>query len=107
MLNPLWYFLILFQSLEISFILLIKCSCQEYGWSSWLETSAKLDVLRNYKSNSVAKADGLETNELILVRNMFSLVLSYCIFSVKGGWHQLEDTTNFLLLKIEQVEILI
>ena len=51
-------------------------------------------------------ADGFETNELILVRNMYSLVLSYCIFSVKGGWHQLEDTTNFLLLKIEQVEIL-
>ncbi|XP_023157987.1 BEACH domain-containing protein B isoform X1 [Zea mays] len=76
-----------------------------YGWSSWLETSAKLDVLRNYKSNSVAKADGLETNELILVRNMYSLVLSYCIFSVKGGWHQLEDTTNFLLLKIEQGQL--
>ncbi|XP_066329470.1 BEACH domain-containing protein B-like isoform X1 [Miscanthus floridulus] len=80
-------------------------SLMEYGWSSWLETSAKLDVLRNYKSNSVAKADGLETNELILVRNMYSLVLSYCIFSVKGGWHQLEDTTNFLLLKIEQGQL--
>ncbi|CAD6251786.1 unnamed protein product [Miscanthus lutarioriparius] len=80
-------------------------SLMEYGWSSWLETSAKLDVLRNYKSNSVSKADGLETNELILVRNMYSLVLSYCIFSVKGGWHQLEDTTNFLLLKIEQGQL--
>ncbi|KXG29535.1 BEACH domain-containing protein B isoform X1 [Sorghum bicolor] len=80
-------------------------SLMEYGWSSWLETSVKLDVLRNYKSNSVAKADGLETNELILVRNMYSLVLSYCIFSVKGGWHQLEDTTNFLLLKIEQGQL--
>uniref|UniRef100_K3YP63 BEACH domain-containing protein B n=1 Tax=Setaria italica TaxID=4555 RepID=K3YP63_SETIT len=80
-------------------------SLMEYGWSSWLETSAKLDVFRNYKSNSVAKDNGLETNELILVRNMYSLVLSYCIFSVKGGWHQLEDTTNFLLLKIEQGQL--
>ncbi|PUZ74193.1 hypothetical protein GQ55_1G045900 [Panicum hallii var. hallii] len=80
-------------------------SLMEYGWSSWLETSVKLDVFRNYKSNSVAKGNDLETNELILVRNMYSLVLSYCIFSVKGGWHQLEDTTNFLLLKIEQGQL--
>ncbi|RLM79604.1 BEACH domain-containing protein B [Panicum miliaceum] len=80
-------------------------SLMEYGWSSWLETSVKLDVFTNYKSNSVAKGNDLETNELILVRNMYSLVLSYCIFSVKGGWHQLEDTTNFLLLKIEQGQL--
>ena len=66
----------------------------------------KLDVFRNYKSNSEARGNDLETNELILVRNMYSLVLSYCIFSVKGGWHQLEDTTNFLLLKIDEVEIM-
>ncbi|WVZ77789.1 hypothetical protein U9M48_025613 [Paspalum notatum var. saurae] len=77
----------------------------EYGWSSWLETSIKLDVLRNYKLNSVAEGNDLQTSELILVRNMYSLVLSYCILSVKGGWHQLEDTTNFLLLKIEQGQL--
>ena len=87
-------------------MLLTKLISQEYGWSSWLETSVKLDVFRNYKSNSEARGNDLETNELILVRNMYSLVLSYCIFSVKGGWHQLEDTINFLLLKIEQVEIM-
>uniref|UniRef100_A0A0D9VCI8 BEACH domain-containing protein B n=1 Tax=Leersia perrieri TaxID=77586 RepID=A0A0D9VCI8_9ORYZ len=77
----------------------------EYGWSSWLETSVKLDVFRDYKSCSKAKDNTLETNELILVRNMYSLVLTYCLCSVKGGWHQLEDTTNFLLLKIEQGQV--
>uniref|UniRef100_J3L9U4 BEACH domain-containing protein n=2 Tax=Oryza brachyantha TaxID=4533 RepID=J3L9U4_ORYBR len=77
----------------------------EYGWSSWLETSVKLDVFRDYKSSSKAKDNTLETNELILVRNMYSLVLTYCLCSVKGGWHQLEDTTNFFLLKIEQGQL--
>ncbi|KAL5212760.1 hypothetical protein ABZP36_023607 [Zizania latifolia] len=77
----------------------------EYGWSSWLETSVKLDVFRDYKPSSKAKDNALEINELILVRNMYSLVLSYCLCSVKGGWHQLEDTTNFLLLKIEQGQL--
>ncbi|KAG8069818.1 hypothetical protein GUJ93_ZPchr0006g46210 [Zizania palustris] len=77
----------------------------EYGWSSWLETSVKLDVFRDYKPRSKAKDNALEINELILVRNMYSLVLSYCLCSVKGGWHQLEDTTNFLLLKIEQGQL--
>lgn len=66
----------------------------------------KLDVFRDYKSISKSKDNGLEINELILVRNMYSLVLSYCLCSVKGGWHQLEDTTNFLILKIEEVGML-
>uniref|UniRef100_A0A0E0JVW3 BEACH domain-containing protein B n=1 Tax=Oryza punctata TaxID=4537 RepID=A0A0E0JVW3_ORYPU len=77
----------------------------EYGWSSWLETSVKLDVFRDYKSSSKANDNTYETNELILVRNMYSLVLTYCLCSMKGGWHQLEDTTNFLLLKIEQGQL--
>lgn len=77
----------------------------EYGWSSWLETSVKLDVFRDYKSISKANDASLETNELILVRNMYSLVLSYFLCYVKGGWHQLEDTTNFLLLKIEEGQL--
>lgn len=77
----------------------------EYGWSSWLENSVKLDVFRDYKSISKSKDNGLEINELILVRNMYSLVLSYCLCSVKGGWHQLEDTTNFLILKIEEGQL--
>ncbi len=67
----------------------------------------KLDVFRDYKSSSEAEDNTYETNELILVRNMYSLVLTYCLCSMKGGWHQLEDTTNFLLLKIEQVRKLI
>ena len=65
----------------------------------------KLDVFRNYKSIS-KEENNLETNELILARNMYSLVLSYCLCYVKGGWHQLEDTANFLLLKIEEVGML-
>ncbi|KAM3295293.1 hypothetical protein ACQJBY_037900 [Aegilops geniculata] len=77
----------------------------EYGWSSWLETSVKLDVFRDYRPISKANYASLETNELILVRNMYSLVLSYFLCYVKGGWHQLEDTTNFLLLKIEEGQL--
>ncbi|XBI45636.1 hypothetical protein VPH35_110081 [Triticum aestivum] len=77
----------------------------EYGWSSWLETSVKLDVFRDYRSISKANYASLETNELILVRNMYSLVLSYFLCYVKGGWHQLEDTTNFLLLKFEEGQL--
>lgn len=77
----------------------------EYGWSSWLETSVKLDVFRDYNTISMAKDNSLQINELILVRNMYSLVLSYYLCYVKGGWHQLEDTTNFLILKIEEGQL--
>lgn len=45
----------------------------------------------------------MEINELILVRKLYSLVLSYYLSSVKGGWHQLEDTVHFFLLKFDQV----
>ncbi|MQL69002.1 hypothetical protein Taro_001301 [Colocasia esculenta] len=38
----------------------------------------------------------------MLVRNLFCIVLSHYIFSVRGGWHQLEETVNFLLLCSEQ-----
>jgi hypothetical protein len=76
---------------------------QEHGWSSWLETSTNLDVIKDYKSVSKAEPDNVEINELMLVRNLYSLVLSYYLSSVKGGWHQLEDTAHFFLLKLDQV----
>lgn len=76
---------------------------QEYGWTSWLETSVRLDVFKNYETESKTKADSLNFDELILVKNLYCVVLSHCLFSVKGGWQQLEETINFLLLNLEQV----
>lgn len=45
----------------------------------------------------------METDELILVRNLYSLVLSYYLRSVRGGWRRLDHTANFFLFKIDQV----
>ncbi|XP_062179129.1 BEACH domain-containing protein B-like [Phragmites australis] len=77
----------------------------EHSWISWLETSTKLDVFKDYKSVSKGELDNVETDELILVRNLYSLVLSYYLRSVRGGWHQLDDTVNFFLLKIDQGQL--
>lgn len=63
----------------------------------------ELDVLKNYKVVSESQSDKSEINELILVRNLYSVVLSHYLYLVKGGWHQLEETINFLLLKLEEV----
>ena len=62
----------------------------------------KLDVLRGYKVNSQNQDDN-EMNEQSFVRNLFCIVLCYYIHSVKGGWQQLEETTNFLLMECEKV----
>lgn len=78
----------------------------EHGWSSWLETSVTLDVFKNYKMVSKVQVDSSMINELVLVRNLYCIVLSHYIYSVKGGWHQLEETVNFLLLNFEQGELL-
>lgn len=42
-------------------------------------------------------------DELLLVRNLFSLVLCHYLHSVKGGWQQLEETVNFLLMHSKEV----
>ncbi|XP_038974911.1 BEACH domain-containing protein B isoform X4 [Phoenix dactylifera] len=78
----------------------------EHGWASWLETSMRLDVFKNYKMVSKVQSDSSMINELVLVRNLYCVVLSHYLYSVKGGWHQLEETINFLLLKFEQGELL-
>ncbi|KAF7097943.1 hypothetical protein CFC21_099720 [Triticum aestivum] len=77
----------------------------EHGWNSWLETSTNLDVIKEYKPAPKAELDNVEINELILVRKLYSLVLSYYLSSVKGGWHQLEDTVHFFLLKFDQGQL--
>nr|XP_029116201.1 BEACH domain-containing protein B isoform X4 [Elaeis guineensis] len=74
----------------------------EHGWASWLETSVRLDVFKNYNMVSKVQADSSMINELVLVRNLYCVVLSHYLYSVKGGWHQLEETKNFLLLKFQQ-----
>lgn len=77
--------------------------CQEYGWNSWLETSVKL--YRTYGLASQTHFQSSAVTELALMRNLFCVVLSHYILSVKGGWHQLEETVYFLLLNFEEVSI--
>ncbi|XP_077215298.1 binding protein isoform X2 [Tasmannia lanceolata] len=74
----------------------------ENGWNTWLSTSIKLDVFKNYKAVSQVEADSSKTVEQNLVRNLFCSVLSHYICFVKGGWQQLEETLNFILLHCEQ-----
>ncbi|XWS25391.1 hypothetical protein CRYUN_Cryun27aG0064600 [Craigia yunnanensis] len=73
----------------------------EYGWNAWLTASVKLDVVKDYKPDSRYLGD-YETNEKNLVMRVFSVVLCHYIHFIKGGWQQLEETLNFLLLHCEQ-----
>ncbi|KAJ4967218.1 hypothetical protein NE237_019067 [Protea cynaroides] len=72
----------------------------EHGWNSWLETSAKLDVIKNYKAVSRDQSES-RTNEHYLVRNLFCVVLCHYVHSMKGGWQRFEETLNFLLFQSE------
>ncbi|KAJ3679372.1 hypothetical protein LUZ60_017383 [Juncus effusus] len=77
----------------------------EHGWSSWLETSVSLDIFKNYKpvkSLKEGSSQMTKITELMLVRNLYSVVLTHYLYSVKGGWSQLEETINFLVLKTDQ-----
>lgn len=58
--------------------------------------------MKNYGVESLGDGEG-ERIEQSLVRNLFCVVLAHHIHSVKGGWQQLEDTVNFLLMHSEQV----
>lgn len=64
--------------------------------------SVQLDVLKNYKDEARNEYYN-EINEQHLLRNLFCVVLSYYMHSVKGGWQQLEETVIFLLAHFEQV----
>ncbi|KAG8632803.1 hypothetical protein MANES_18G056822v8 [Manihot esculenta] len=72
----------------------------EHGWHAWLTASLKLDVLKEYKldSRNHSESDLLEQN---LVRSLYCVVLCHYLHSVKGGWQQLEETVNFLLMHCE------
>ena len=62
----------------------------------------KLDVVKDYWPDSRYQGD-YEINEKNLVMRVFSVVLCHYIHFIKGGWQQLEETLNFLLLHCEQV----
>lgn len=62
----------------------------------------KLDVLKGYKPESRDQGDH-EMNEQTFVRSLFCVVLCHYMHSVKGGWQQLEETVNFLLMHSEKV----
>nr|CAD1816952.1 unnamed protein product [Ananas comosus var. bracteatus] len=67
------------------------------------------EYLRDAPSAAAAAASevALAHKQLrLLVRNLYSVVLSHYLYLVKGGWHQLEETINFLLLKLEEGKLL-
>ncbi|KMZ59450.1 hypothetical protein ZOSMA_68G00360, partial [Zostera marina] len=75
------------------------------GWFSWLSTSVKL-VMPFLLINPEIDPEGQSVtykNEY-LIRNVYSIVLSHFIYSVKGGWQQLEETINYLLLQSEHIK---
>lgn len=55
-----------------------------------------------YKNHSQVQGDS-EKNERSLVRNLFCIVLSHYVFTVKGGWQLLEETVNFILVHSDEV----
>ncbi|KAH0903489.1 hypothetical protein HID58_042992 [Brassica napus] len=73
---------------------------QEFGWSAWISASVTLDVIKDYRSE-LLNYDDLALNEQHFVRGLFCVVLCHYILSVKGGWQQLEETVNFILLHCE------
>ncbi|KAJ0087368.1 hypothetical protein Patl1_08681 [Pistacia atlantica] len=73
----------------------------EHGWNAWLAASTKLEVLKGYKPESPSLDDN-EINEQTFVRSLFCVLLCHYMYSVKGGWQQLEETINFLLMHYEQ-----
>ncbi|KAK4434240.1 BEACH domain-containing protein B [Sesamum alatum] len=76
----------------------------ENGWNAWLVASMKLDVMKSYKTKMQSRDDS-EMDEQYFVRNVYSLVLCHYMLSVKGGWQNLEETVNFLLIQSEQVGV--
>nr|XP_011458851.1 PREDICTED: BEACH domain-containing protein lvsC isoform X3 [Fragaria vesca subsp. vesca] len=72
----------------------------EFGWNGWLTACVKFGVFKNYKVTP-ENQDDIEKTEQDLVRNLFCVVLCYYVHSVKGGWHQLEETVTFLLMQCE------
>ncbi|XP_057446860.1 BEACH domain-containing protein B-like isoform X2 [Lotus japonicus] len=73
----------------------------EYGWNAWLTSSIKLGVLKDNEAKLPNQGDS-GMDELLLVRNLYSLVLCHYLHSVKGGWQQLEETVNFLLMDLKE-----
>jgi hypothetical protein len=61
--------------------------------------------LKEYSLVSKGELDNVEIDEVILVRKLYALVLAYYLSAVKGGWHQLEDTVNYFLLKFGQGQL--
>ncbi|XP_038715869.1 BEACH domain-containing protein B isoform X2 [Tripterygium wilfordii] len=76
----------------------------EYGWNAWLTASVKLEVLKDYRVESENQGDR-GAKEQNLARSLFSVVLCHYMHTVKGGWQQLEETVNFLLMHSEQGNI--
>uniref|UniRef100_A0A2P2MSL5 Uncharacterized protein n=1 Tax=Rhizophora mucronata TaxID=61149 RepID=A0A2P2MSL5_RHIMU len=73
----------------------------EYGWNAWLTASLNLAVLKDYKSESQNQDDSWILEQK-LVKSLFCIVLCHYMHSIKGGWQQLEETVNFLLMHCEQ-----
>lgn len=67
-----------------------------------MTASVKLDALQQYRVESLDQVDN-EIKEQRTIRKLFSAVLLHYVWSVKGGWQQLEETATFFLMQSEKV----
>ncbi|XP_057532553.1 BEACH domain-containing protein B isoform X2 [Amaranthus tricolor] len=79
-------------------------SLMEYGWTAWLAASMELEVVKQYKLDTVDQSESkiIEQNS---VRALFCVVLCYCLTSIKGGWQHLEETVNFILMHFDKAGV--
>ncbi|CAK7347274.1 unnamed protein product [Dovyalis caffra] len=73
----------------------------EYGWNAWLTATPKLNLFKDCMVGSQDQGDS-ERLEQNLARSLFCVVLCHYMYSVKGGWQQLEETVNFILMHCDR-----
>ncbi|CAD6338666.1 unnamed protein product [Miscanthus lutarioriparius] len=72
---------------------------QEHSWNSWLETSTKLDVFKDYKSVSKGEPDDVKTDELSLGQLSSSDLLRDILDDIAGSLLQKSVEDNIFLLQ--------
>ncbi|XP_057837661.2 BEACH domain-containing protein B isoform X1 [Cryptomeria japonica] len=77
----------------------------EYMWQAWFLQVLSDDKIKERQILESSEAYITQDSEKMLVRNTFCIVHCHCICNVKGGWHHIEQTVNFLLLYVEQAQV--
>ncbi|XP_047328635.1 BEACH domain-containing protein B isoform X2 [Impatiens glandulifera] len=70
----------------------------ENGWNAWLIACTRIHAFKSYNLDAHVISDS-QKSELSILRSFFCVVHSHYIHSVKGGWQQLEESVNFLLMQ--------